>query len=186
LSVDSKRYAPILSALNVGADIINDVSGLSYDSRVLELHSKAKGFILMAHPDGLISKKIDNPIKETKFILKKSLNLAAAHKIKRNKIVLDPGIGFFRNTGWPWWKWDLFMIQNFAQLTTLNVPLLIGVSRKSFIGKILENKPPEKRLAGSLASTAIAVKEGASLIRTHDVGETRDAVRLAEAIYRGL
>jgi dihydropteroate synthase len=105
--------------------------------------------------------------------------------------VLDPGIGFFRDqagrtssrqTVMPWYEWDCEVVANLRALRDLRRPLGVGLSRKSFLGKILGLDKPEDRLAGSLAVTAIAVMNGAHLVRTHDVGETLQAVRAAEAV----
>ena len=98
--------------------------------------------------------------------------------------MLDPGIGFFRNEAMAWDEWDVRVLAGLGELEKLGRPLCVGVSRKSFIGAIIGRPGTEKRLAGSLAATAVAVCNGASLIRTHDVAETIDAVRIAER-FRG-
>ncbi|RDD52767.1 MAG: hypothetical protein BA066_07915, partial [Candidatus Korarchaeota archaeon NZ13-K] len=103
---------------------------------------------------------------------------------REERIVLDPLIGFFRDQEVPWYVWDSLVIRRLRGLLTLGRPLCVGVSRKSFIGEIAGEKDPANRLAGSLAATAIAVYNGASLIRTHDVRETVQAVRVAEFIRR--
>jgi dihydropteroate synthase len=95
---------------------------------------------------------------------------------------VDPGIGFFRRQHLPWSEWDTAVLANLRALSALGRPLCVGVSRKSFIGAILGQDDPRDRLPGSLAAAALAVVNGAHLIRTHDVAETRQAVRVAEAI----
>ena len=95
---------------------------------------------------------------------------------------MDPGVGFFRDVGMPWHAWDACVIAELGGLRRLGRPIAIGVSRKSFIGALLGQADTHARLAGSLAATAIAVVNGATLVRTHDVGETRDAVRVAERL----
>ena len=97
-------------------------------------------------------------------------------------MVLDPGIGFFRNEGLPWDEWDARVLAGLGALGALGRPLCVGVSRKSFIGAMTGRSKTEERLAGSLAATAVAVWNGAALIRAHDVAETLDAVRIAERI----
>jgi dihydropteroate synthase len=82
----------------------------------------------------------------------------------------------------PWWKWDAVVLRNLYQLKTLKRPLLIGVSRKSFISNLTGEKAPEKRLYGSLAATALAIQNGARLIRTHDVLATKEAIKVTEGI----
>jgi dihydropteroate synthase len=97
---------------------------------------------------------------------------------------VDPGVGFFRDVGMPWHEWDARVIAGLGGLRRLGRPVAVGVSRKSFIGAILEQADTQERLAGSLAATAIAVVNGATVVRTHDVAETRDAVRVAERLGR--
>ena len=97
---------------------------------------------------------------------------------------MDPGIGFFRDEAIPWHEWDVRVLAELEALRGLGRPLCVGVSRKSFIGAIVGRADTGDRLAGSLAATAIAVVNGAALIRTHDVAETRDAVRVAERVRR--
>jgi len=97
-------------------------------------------------------------------------------------IVLDPGIGFFRRAAVPWHAVDTLLLARLATLRRLGRPLLVGVSRKSFIGRLTGQREVAARLHGSVAAAAVAVVNGAHLIRTHDVGATRDAVRIGEAI----
>ena len=122
------------------------------------------------------------PVGSIRWMLSEGLRRARAAGIPRRRIVVDPGIGFFRNEAMPWDQWDAAVLAGLASLRSLGPPVCVGVSRKSFIGAILERPDTADRLAGSLAATAIAVMHGASVIRTHDVGETVDAVRVAERI----
>jgi dihydropteroate synthase len=133
----------------------------------------------MAYPPA--AKKVANALAEIKRLLRESLAKTVG-RISANKIVIDPGIGFFREQGMPWWKWDAVVLRNLYQLKTLKRPLLIGVSRKSFIGNLTGEKAPEKRLYGSLAATALAIQNGARLIRTHDVLATKEAIKVTEGI----
>jgi dihydropteroate synthase len=118
-------------------------------------------------------------------MLAAGLRRAAQAGIPRRRIVVDPGIGFFRDVGMPWHEWDARVVAEIGRLRRLGRPVAVGVSRKSFIGVILGRTDTHERLAGSLSATAIAVVNGASLVRTHDVAETRDAVRVAERLGRG-
>jgi len=102
--------------------------------------------------------------------------------ISEERVVLDPGIGFFRDEGVAWEEWDARVLAGLAGLETLGRPLCVGVSRKSFVGAITGRARTEDRLAGSLAATTVAVWNGAALIRAHDVAEALDAVRVAERI----
>jgi dihydropteroate synthase len=119
-----------------------------------------------------------------KGLLAAGLRRAAAARIPSDRIVVDPGIGFFRDERVPWPRWDVAVLAKLRALRALGRPVCVGVSRKSFIGAILGRSDIAERLAGSLAATAIAVMNGAALVRTHDVAETRDVVRVAERARR--
>ena len=126
--------------------------------------------------------------------LKETLDLGAKAGVPEEKVVIDPGLGFFRREGrgfgfspvkeFPWYEWDCTVIRELGQLQSLGRPSCISISRKSFIGKILGLQRPEERLVGSLAATAIAVFNGVHLVRTHDVSATVQAVRMAESIKK--
>ena len=118
-------------------------------------------------------------------LLRQSLSRADAARFPRDRIVLDPGIGFFRKAARSWEAWDCEVVRRLGELRPLGRPILVGLSRKSFIGKLLGREDPAERLPGSLAATTVAVLNGAHMVRTHDVGPTRDAVRMAEALRPG-
>src|SRR5262245_58743447 len=124
------------------------------------------------------------PVATVKALLQESLERARAAGIPDERVVLDPGIGFFRNEDVAWDEWDSAVLAGLVELAALGRPLCVGVSRKSFVGAIIGRARTEDRLAGSLAATAVAVWNGASLVRAHDVAETLDAVRIAERIRR--
>ncbi len=185
ISADTSRAFPAEEALKAGAVILNDVTGLHGDARLASVARRARRVILMAHPSGLKNpKSIRSPLAGVEEALRSSLALAYDAKIARNKLVLDPGIGFFRNMRWLWWQWDLKVLDELRQLKKLGSPILVGVSRKSFIGAVLNQKKPEDRLAGSLTATVMAVLNGATWVRTHDVKATRNALALLNAIQK--
>jgi dihydropteroate synthase len=187
ISVDTCRSSVANIALENGADIINDISGLKYDKNMISVVQKHQpGLVLCAHGKSIIT----NPIIQTRHLLKQSLNIARNH-ISKNNIVLDPAIGFFRKTGKnpfftkiksDWVARDLAILQNLSSLK-MAMPILVSVSNKSFIGKIL-NKDPQDRLYGSIAAEAIAVLNGADIIRTHNVYQTRDAISVAQKLSK--
>jgi dihydropteroate synthase len=180
LSADTRRSRVALAALDAGAEIINDISGLDHDPDMAAIVARrARGVILMASE---AKPGAHDPIATIRGLLAQSLRLAREAGVPEDRVVIDPGIGFFRNAAIPWHAWDCEVLQKLATLRSLQHPLLVGLSRKSFIGKILGQANPENRLAGSLSATAIAVMNGAHIIRTHDVGPTREAVRMAEAL----
>ncbi len=182
VSADVNRPLPARAALEAGARILNDVTGLA-DPGVAALAARFDGVILMAFGDGPWR---GEPIERVRALLGESILRARAAGVPRERIVLDPGIGFFRRTGWSWHEWDCAVLARLHDLLPLGRPLCVATSRKSFIGAIGDQEEPEERLPGSLASAAIAVLHGAHLIRTHDVAETRQAVRVAEAIRNHL
>jgi dihydropteroate synthase len=189
ISVDTVRASVADAALRAGASVVNDVSGLKDDPLMPGVvRERGASLLAMAH-----SKRTSQagPIAQVRRALGESLRLAEMAGIDEDRIVLDPGIGFFRDkagrtstrqTVMPWYQWDCEVVANLGALRGLGRPLGVGLSRKSFLGKILALEKPEERLAGSLAVTAIAVMNGAHLVRTHDVGETLHAVRAAEAV----
>ncbi|MDA4114121.1 MAG: dihydropteroate synthase [Thaumarchaeota archaeon] len=192
ISVDTLRSAVAEVALNHGASVINDVSGLKNDPRMAGVvKDHGASLLAMAHSSRLSSSR---PILQIRRALKESMRIAESAGIDVQRIALDPGIGFFKDEGagrafspqrlMSWEEWDCDVLANLMTLETLQRPLCIGVSRKSFLGKIAKVKTPAERLSASLAATAIAVMNGADLIRTHDVSETLQAVRVAEAIRR--
>jgi len=188
ISVDTCRAAIANEALELGVDIINDVTGLKYDimmPKIIERYYPS--LILCAYSKKIIT---GNQLQKTKQLLKKSLEMAKSAKIPRTKIVLDPAIGFFRKKGRnpfftkinsDWVKRDLLILENLRSIK-LNTPLLISVSNKSFIGKILKKENPSNRLAGSLAAEVVCVLNGADIIRTHNVAETKEAITIAQKI----
>lgn len=180
ISVDTQRADVAQAALTAGARIINDVSGLKRDPRMAALVAQSdSGLILMASET---TPRSGTPLTRITVALEESLHIAAQAGISRERIVLDPGIGFFRQPDIPWDEWDCTVLRELPRLRALGFPLLVGVSRKSFIGKILGHTDPADRLIGSLACAAIAVYNGAHIIRAHDVKETVEAVRIAERL----
>jgi len=184
ISIDTSRPGPTLAGIRAGADILNDITGLSGGDPMRKVARLAKGLVLMAHPSALANGGggAANPSMTVKRLLQAALKTAVSAGVSPERIVLDPGIGFFRNAHVEWWQWDLAVLRELDSLRALKAPLLIGVSRKSFISQILDGRAPEDRLAGSLAATVAAVLNGAAVVRTHDVAQTRDAVRVAQAI----
>lgn len=190
ISVDTCRADVAKNALEYGVEIINDISGLKYDKKMQEIISKfTPSLILCAYDSKTV---IGNTITITKKLLRDSLQIAKKAHIPSEKIVLDPAIGFFRKTGKgsfftkiksDWLERDLSIIQNLNSIKQ-NHPVLISVSNKSFLGKILEKENPSDRLFGSIAAETISVLNGADIIRTHNVEATKDAVRIASELTK--
>ena len=190
ISVDTCRSVIAREALELGVDIINDVTGLKYDHMMPKIIEKYRpSLVLCAYSKKTIT---GNQLLKTKYLLRESLEIAKSAKIYRTKIVLDPAIGFFRKKGRnsfftkinsDWVKRDLLILENLMSIK-LNSPILVSVSNKSFIGKILKKQNPSDRLAGSLAAEAVCVLNGADIIRTHNVSETREAVTVAQKLSK--
>jgi dihydropteroate synthase len=191
ISVDTCRANVAKEALELGAEIINDVSGLKYDKKMGQILAKYDpSLVVCAYSPVRIKGDL---ILQTKSLLKQSVLLAKSFGIGADKIVIDPAIGFFRRSGKnpfytkirdDWFKRDLQILQNLHSLKKLNLPILVSVSNKSFIGKILNEKNPADRIYGSLAAEVIAVLNGANIIRTHNVKETKDAIAVAQVISK--
>jgi dihydropteroate synthase len=181
ISADTLRAAPARVALEAGAQVINDVSGLGDPELARLVAAHEAGLIAMASPTsgGALP---EGPLATVTGCLARSLERARTMGIAEERVVLDPGIGFFRSGPTPWNRWDVEVLAHLDRLLVFGRPLAVAVSRKSFIGTLIDQPSPADRLAGSLAATALAVAHGASLVRAHDVRETRDAVRVATAI----
>lgn len=179
ISVDTQRSAVASAALAEGARIINDISGLSADATMAEAARDAEGLILMAFERGPSS---GDPAVTARSLLRQSLRRAQAAGLDPQRVVVDPGVGFYRRGPRPWHEVDCLLLRDLARLRSLGCPLLVGASRKSFLGKLTDRPDADERLAASLAAAAVAVWNGAAAIRAHDVAATRDAVRVAQAI----
>ena len=186
ISIDTCRAKVAKEALELGIDIINDVTGLKYDPAMSKIIERfCPSLILCAYSKKIIT---GTQLSKTEQLLKKSLDIAKSAKIPRSKIVLDPAIGFFREKGKnsfftkinsDWVQRDLLILKNLRTIK-LNMPLLASVSNKSFIGKILKKENPSDILAGSLTAETVCVLNGADIIRTHNVGETKKAIMASQ------
>jgi len=188
ISVDTCRAGVAKEALELGVDIINDVTGLKHDPRMPKTIEKyCPSLVLCAY-----SKKImtGNQLHNVKQLLNESLEIAKSVDIPKTKIVLDPAIGFFRKKGMgdfftkinsDWFKRDLLVLKNLKSIKS-GRPILVSVSNKSFIGKILKKENPSDRLFGSLAAEVISVLNGANIIRTHNVGKSKEANAIAQEL----
>ena len=184
ISVDT--YKPIVAkeTLQAGAKIINDITGLQKTPEMADVISKFDAGVILMHMKGSPITMQKNPsyknvIQEVKEFLEQSVKISKEAGIFSDQIAIDPGIGFGKKQ-----KHNLEILSKLEKFIELGKPILIGVSRKSFIGNIL-NLPPERRLEGSLAASVIGITKGASILRTHDVKETRNAIKVAEAIIKG-
>jgi len=180
LSVDTYKSSIALQALTEGACVVNDISGLTFDPRMAKVIAQAQAGVVIMHMKGRPRDMQVEPfyvdvVKEVRAFLRSQKEAALAAGIPENRIVVDPGIGFGKRQ-----QDNLTLLCRLDQLD-LGSPILVGPSRKSFIGAIL-NLPPEERLHGTAAAVTAAVLQGADIVRVHDVKEMKQAVAVAEAL----
>jgi dihydropteroate synthase len=176
ISVDTTSSSVAEVALEKGASMVNDISGLREDDDMASLVAEyGVPVILMAQCSGGCA-----DVNSTANALRESLNIAADARIDRKKIIIDPGIGFGKPA-----NVDFAIIKNLHQFLGMGQPLLIGVSRKAFLGTLLNQPEPANRLTGTVAANAIAVSKGVDIIRAHDVAEAVIASQVGLAIKRG-
>jgi len=185
ISIDTYKSAVARAALDAGADIVNDISTLRFDPAMVALVAQEKVPVILMHMQGTprtmqASPQYADVVREVRDFLAAQLYDAMDAGIAPEAIVLDPGIGFGKTL-----DHNLQLLRGLPVLAALGQPLLVGVSRKTFIGKIL-NLEPDQRLEGSLAAAVAAALAGANLLRVHDVGETRRALRVADALRFGV
>lgn len=185
LSVDTTRSAVARNALNGGASILNDPYGLAHPEgkALAELAAQRDcSIIITAHENSSAPRMIHDPMIRISRALAGSLKLARESGVKSGKMVIDPGIGFFSDARLSNVAWNCTVLANLLKLRKFKLPILVGVSRKKFLGILGGNIPAEDRLPGSLSATTIAVYNGAHIVRTHDVKETIQAVAVASRI----
>ena len=183
ISVDTYKSKVAHEVLQSGASIINDIKGLQQSEEMAQTISRFQAGVILMHMQGLPETMQDRPqyvdvVTEVFEYLEQSIAIAVAAEINPEKIAIDPGIGFGKTDAQ-----NLLILKNLNRLQELSKPVLLGVSRKSLIGNIL-NVPIEERLEGSIAAAVYGLTQGVSIIRTHDVRATRRAVKVAEAIMK--
>ena len=176
ISLDTYKAPVALAGIEAGADMLNDIWGLKYDEELRNVIAKSGVACCLMHnrkePD------YRDYIKDLLADLEETLEIAERAGIEREKICIDPGVGFGKT-----YEHNLQIINKLEVLHTFGLPVLLGASRKSVIGLTLD-LPVEERLEGTLATTVIAVMKGASFIRVHDVKENLRAIRMTESILR--
>ena len=183
ISVDTYKSKVAHEVLQSGASIINDIKGLQQSEEMAQTISRFQAGVILMHMQGSPETMQDRPqyddvVTEVFEYLEQSIAIAVAAEINPEKIAIDPGIGFGKTDAH-----NLLILKNLNRLQELSKPVLLGVSRKSLIGNIL-NVPIEERLEGSIAAAVYGLTQGVSIIRTHDVRATRRAVKVAEAIMK--
>ena len=181
VSVDTYKSVVAREAINAGADIINDISGLAFDEDMAPLLAKNDIPVIMMHIQGkpkTMQKNIsyDDLIDDIKQYFKVRSEYAIKSGIKKNNIILDPGIGFGKT-----FNHNFKLLKKLKTFKEMGYPILIGTSRKAFIGDVL-NLPPDKRLEGTIATVVAGILNGANIVRVHDVKENKKAITVTEKI----
>ena len=184
ISVDTTRADVAQAAVEAGADIINDISGATFDSEMLSTVSKLAVPIILMHIRGTpqtMQKLTDyrDLIGEIGEFLESRIAAAVAAGIDKSQIIIDPGIGFAKT-----YSQNLEILRELPKFRSLNCPILVGVSRKSFIGQILNQPLAKQRVWGTAAACTGAIANSADILRVHDVREMHDVCQVADAIFR--
>lgn len=185
VSIDTYKSEVARHALDAGASIVNDISGLRFDPDMPKVVAEYGVPVIIMHIKGRPKDMQQNPVYEALIpeimdYLRISIRLAEKFGISREMIIIDPGIGFGKT-----FEHNLQIIKNLKEFTKLGRPIAIGVSRKAFIGKILGDVPPSERLEGTAAAVAISIFNGANIVRVHDVKEIAKVAKVTDSIKRG-
>jgi dihydropteroate synthase len=184
ISIDTTKASVARSAIVAGADIVNDISGGRFDDRMFDTVAQLGVPYVMMHMRGTPETMqqmtdYDDVVGEILDYFETQIDRAVKSGIDRSQIILDPGIGFSKT-----YAQNIALIRQLDRFQVLDLPLLVGVSRKSFIGKILDQPDPQRRLWGTAATCCAAIARGVDLLRVHDVEEMVDVSRVADAIFR--
>ena len=182
ISVDTYRWKVAKEAIDAGADIVNDISAMRFDENMGKLVADTGVPVVLMHIKGTPKTMQENPhyedvVKEISEYFEERINYALSQGISEKRIILDPGIGFGKRL-----EDNLEILRRIEEFKSLGFPLLIGASRKSFIGHTLDGAPPEDRLEGTLAVTAWCCMRGVDIIRVHDVKENKRVLKMIEKL----
>jgi len=184
LSIDTSKSEVAEAAVEAGAEIVNDISGLRFDEEIASVASRHRAGLILMHSRGDFETihsqpPVEDIMNEVSVDFERSVAVANRAGVASEQIVLDVGIGFGKTP-----EQNLELIAKLDKLVSEfeRFPILVGTSRKSFIGKLLGDASPNERLAGSIATVAVAIWNGAMIVRVHDVKETVQTVRIVEAL----
>jgi dihydropteroate synthase len=185
-SIDTTKAAVARVALDAGVEVVNDISGLRFDPSLADVAARYEAGLILMHSRGTFEtmhqvEPVENIMTEVADGWRRSIAEAESRGVKRDKIVLDPGIGFSKSQ-----QQNVELLAKLDQLGRefQDFPLLVGTSRKSFIGRLLNGAPVNKRILGTMASVTAAVLKGAHIVRVHDVRAAVETIRVADAIKR--
>ena len=185
ISIDTCKAEVARRAIDAGASMVNDISGLRFDPGMAEVVAVSGVPVIVMHIKGTPRDMQSNPVYEALIpeimdYLRTSIRIAADAGVDENRIIIDPGIGFGKT-----FNHNLQILKNLEEFEAFQKPIAVGVSRKAFIGKILGGAPPEDRMQGTAAAVAIAIFNGAQIVRVHDVKEMAKVAMVADVIKRG-
>jgi dihydropteroate synthase len=184
ISIDTTKASVARSAIAAGADIVNDVSGGQFDENMFETVAQLGVPYVLMHMRGTPAtmtqmSEYDDVVGEILAYFETQIDRAVNAGIDRSRMIIDPGIGFAKQ-----YQQSIEIIRHLDRFEILDLPLLVGVSRKSFIGKVLDQPDPERRLWGTAAACCAAIAKGADILRVHDVAEMVDVSRVADVMFR--
>jgi len=176
ISIDTYKPAVARAALAAGADVLNDIYGFQQNPELAEIAARQGCGVILMHQEAGFSETSGATMERITAFLQRSIAIAVAAGLSRDRIILDPGIGFGKTHAQ-----NLEILARLGELRALGCPLLLGASQKSVIGNVL-TLPPDERLEGTLATTALAVSQGVAFIRVHDVRANLRSALMAQAI----
>ena len=184
ISIDTTKSEVAQAAINAGADIVNDISAGTFDQQMFSVVADLNVPLILMHirgtPETMQSlTNYDDLISEIYQFFEVRIEAAIKAGIKRSHLIIDPGIGFAKT-----YSQNLEILRKIPVFKSLNLPILIGTSRKSFIGKIIGKNDPKKRVWGTATTCCAAIEKGANILRVHDVQEMNDVIKVADAIYK--
>jgi len=186
ISIDTTKASVARAALQSGAEIVNDISGLRFDPSIADEAARAGAGLVLMHSRGTPKDmqklpRVDDIVSEVIGGLRQSVATAAEHGVMRTAIAIDPGLGFGMSG-----TQNVEVMARLGEIVSefADLPLMIGPSRKSFLGKLLDGAPADQRLYGTVASIVASVMNGAHIVRVHDVKATIEAVRVADVIHQ--
>jgi dihydropteroate synthase len=181
VSIDTSKVAVARAALDAGATIVNDVSAFRFDPGLAGLVAERRAHCCLMHMLGEPRTMQEDPryedvVSEVKAFLEGRLDFAVAEGVPEERVWLDPGIGFGKTVGH-----NLELLRRLDEIVAIGRPVVVGTSRKSFLGKLAGGKPEGERLPGTIATNVLALERGASVFRVHDVAPVLDALTIAAA-----
>jgi dihydropteroate synthase len=184
VSIDTTRANVANAAIEAGADIVNDISGATFDVEMLPTVARLQVPIILMHMRGTSETmqqmtEYEDLIGEIYQFFKTQIAKAIALGVQCDRLIIDPGIGFAKDG-----QQNIELLKRTKEFCSLEAPILIGTSRKSFIGRILNKDNPKDRVWGTAATCCAAIANGADILRVHDVAEMFDVIKMADAIWR--